>query len=516
MAQVLYRKYRPQKFKDVIGQDHVIRTLLHALKTGDVAHAYLFAGPRGVGKTTVARILARAVNCEKKGSSEPCGTCASCKRFEGGRSLELVEIDAASNRGIDEIRELREKVRMAPAEGLKRVYIIDEVHMLTTPAFNALLKTLEEPPAHALFVLATTETHKLPATIISRCQRFDFKRLAKEDLIKNLDRVVTGEKMPVEKGVLELVAEEAGGSSRDAISILGQIAAYAKGEITLAEAREALGISGREQAWKFTELLAKKEAKSALEMVRDLADRGYHIEHFIGVVLSILRLVLIQSYGVPPARDLNDDEKKSLDTLAAKLPIERLTKIIERLQVAVNEQKGALPVTLPLELAIVDLCDITTDRAQIGPSEAPSAMAAESLEKSPPPAAKEVKESSLDLSLVREKWKTVVARLTEKNFSLGLLLKIACVTACQGKKVILGLPYKFHLEQLALRKNRKIIEETVTEVTEIECEVEGQLVAAPPVNSETKMSRNEVETEHQKDGEMINAALKILGGKLVE
>ncbi len=285
----LYRRWRPQRFADVVGQDDIVRTLRNALLAADVSHAYLLAGERGVGKTSVARILARAVNCERLQDGEPCNECPTCLTISAGRSLDIVEIDGASNRGIDHIRRLREEVNFAPTDLRRKVYIIDEVHMLTPEAFNALLKTLEEPPPHAMFVFATTEPHKLPRTIVSRCQAFEFRRLAPDVIEAQLRRIAAAEGARLTDEAAALLARRANGGLRDAVVMLEQAATYDRDAITETTVLDMLGLAPRETLDRFVAALERADRVGVLEVIASLADRGKDLELFLGDVLLLLR-----------------------------------------------------------------------------------------------------------------------------------------------------------------------------------------------------------------------------------
>nr|MBI3613485.1 DNA polymerase III subunit gamma/tau [Nitrospirota bacterium] len=288
---VLARKWRPQQFDDVVGQEHVARTLTNALTAGRIAHAYLFAGPRGVGKTTMARLLAKALNCQTASTATPtaCGQCESCQEIAQGIAVDVMEIDGASSRGINEIRELRERINYAPLKGRRRVYIIDEVHMLTNEAFNALLKTLEEPPPHVVFIFATTELHKVPATIQSRCQQFLFRRLSRREIVVRLELIAKREGFALSSSGLVMIAQAADGSLRDALSLLDQAVAFGGPSITDEELRQLLGVIDRRQMTELFEALAQREANGALTVIRSLSRQGQDLRQLCGMILEWLR-----------------------------------------------------------------------------------------------------------------------------------------------------------------------------------------------------------------------------------
>lgn len=353
----LYRKWRPQTFKDLVGQEHISRTLANAITSGHIGHAYLFAGPRGTGKTSTAKILAKALNCEHGPTPEPCGQCEQCRKIADGSSMDVFEIDAASNRGIDEIRDLRETVKFAPVDGRYKVYIIDEVHMLTTEAFNALLKTLEEPPAHVVFILATTEAHKVPPTIQSRCQRYDFKRITVEEIESRLRYITAEMKMEAEDEALAMIAIQADGGMRDALSILDQCAALAEGTITAERVRQILGLVGHDWIYKMTKALAARNVQEALQILAELLRDGKDLKQILSELSLHLRsLMIFQAAGTVEAMDLYAEPQDVLQDQARLFAPEVLPRMIARLHEAMTEMKWSPQPRITVEVALMELC----------------------------------------------------------------------------------------------------------------------------------------------------------------
>ena len=375
-SQVYYRKWRPQSFGDVVGQEHVTQTLLNALGTGRIAHAYLFCGPRGTGKTSMGRILAKAVNCQRNGKGEPCNECGVCTGVSEGRALDLIEIDAASNRGIDEIRSLREKVNFVPNESRYKVYIIDEVHMLTKEAFNALLKTLEEPPPHTIFVLATTEAHKLPLTVVSRCQRFDFRRIAMAGVVQRLAQICKSEGVEAGEEVLTLVARSAGGSLRDASNVLERLTVSLGKQLAPAPVRETLGLGGDEQVRAVAIASVKGDVPGGLTAMNKAAEDGLDMAQFHRRVLEDLRGLLLLASGAGEASDLSAEERQSLAEAGRGVPMERVVAALRAFHRA--DLRGASPASLPLELALVEAAtaEVFPAARQDVPASAPQARVA--------------------------------------------------------------------------------------------------------------------------------------------
>ncbi|MEK7615612.1 MAG: DNA polymerase III subunit gamma/tau [Patescibacteria group bacterium] len=327
----LYRTYRPKTFGELEGQEHVVQTLQGALSSGRIGHAYLFCGPRGTGKTTMARLLAKALNCEKR-DTEPCNKCFSCTEINAGKSMDLIEIDAASNRGIDEIRNVKESAQVAATSSRFKVFIVDEVHMLTTPAFNALLKTLEEPPSHTLFILATTEPHKVPETILSRVQRFDFKKLNHDQIIAKLRTVAKAENLTMDDESFRAIATAASGSLRDAESALAKVISYTGTTINGEETSKILGIIPLKVHEELLSLIAQKQTAQAIAKIADLHESGVHLDHFAKQFIDYLRAELL-----------------------AQLPNASLVPVVQRFMQARQDLRHSPIPQLPLELAIIDL-----------------------------------------------------------------------------------------------------------------------------------------------------------------
>ena len=352
----LYRKWRPRTFDAVAGQEPVVRTLRRAIETDRVAHAYLFSGPRGTGKTSTAKVLAMGLNCAEGPTPEPDGTCESCRAIVNNSSMDVLEMDAASNRGIDEIRDLRDRVNLAPTQGRMKVYIIDEVHMLTTEAFNALLKMLEEPPEHVVFVLATTEKHKVLPTIISRCQSFDFRRPGVSLLSEKLREIADAEGIEVELAALTLIAREGRGSFRDAEGLLDQLASFADGPITAARVRELLGSAGSDALLETTDALYERRAADALRVVDRLQNEGKDLSRFVGELVAHLRRLMLLPHAPEIAlAEVGGEERAGLEEQASRIPTAEVVRMIESLGDSLSRAKRGGDPKLELELTFLKL-----------------------------------------------------------------------------------------------------------------------------------------------------------------
>ena len=449
--QALYRKWRPQKFSELLGQDHVRDTLRSALAGGRFVHAYLFAGPRGCGKTTTARLLAKGVNCLNLQNGEPCNQCSSCLEIQKGQSMDLIEIDAASNRGIEEIRDLREKVKFAPTKSKYKVYVIDEVHQLTREAFNALLKTLEEPPSHVIFVLATTEPYKIPKTILSRCQRFDFKRVGIADLIKRLDYIAEQEGLRLDEESKKLLAQTAAGSVRDVESSLDTVLGKGLTTITKKDVEEILGRTELERIEQLYHFLVKKDVSSALSLLNQIIEEGKDLNQFTVDLVEFLREKLIKN------------------------PSPVLASWIRTIADAQQKMKTAHITQLPLELAIVEIAYKKENEEKSN----------EVKEDDPEPKVDPPKQKAQDTNQeIDIDWEQVVAQIRPHNHSLCFLLKGSQPLEIQDGQIILGVSFKFHKDKLEEVKNRRLIEEVIKKVTgrdlKLACRVVKNLEKAMP------------------------------------
>ncbi|MCK4561140.1 MAG: DNA polymerase III subunit gamma/tau [Calditrichia bacterium] len=358
---VLARRWRPQQFQDIIGQDHVSTTLSNSIVTGRIAHSFIFSGPRGVGKTTAARILAKALNCEKGPTKTPCNSCSACESITKGSSLDVLEIDGASNRGIDEIRNLRENIRFTPSQGKYRIYIIDEVHMLTKEAFNALLKTLEEPPKHAIFIFATTEIHRVPATILSRCQRFDFKRIPTKTIIEHLKNICKKEKISISDDALLQIAKKADGSMRDAQSILDQIISYSGEKISTEEVASALGIIDQEIYFQFTEKIQDGDLKEILSLCQSIYREGYDFAEFlVGFEEHLRNMLVTKTVGNTELLNVSEHFAESYQKESQKFEENDLLRYIQQIGDLQNSLKWATQAQMKFEIGLLKLAKMPT------------------------------------------------------------------------------------------------------------------------------------------------------------
>lgn len=535
----LYQKYRPTQFSEVVGQDHVSRVLLEAVKNGRLTHAYLLTGPRGTGKTTTARLLAKAINCPNvliedkstgKEPGEPCNTCDICQNIARGRALDVIEIDAASHTGVEDIRDMIEKAQMAPTVAKKKVYIIDEVHMLSKSAFNALLKTLEEPPSHVVFVLATTEIQKLPATIVSRAQRYDFHRASRDDLIKKLKQVAIAEKIETEDKALELIAIAAHGGFRDAVTLFEQVASSAN-KITQKEVENILGLAGSEEVLKLVGAIFDKKAEEGLKIVHRLYDEGTEIPELFHQTIEILRRIVLYKIAGSHLIETTEDQGKEIVGLSEKLTSEEINNLLRTFVENGQFQKEATTPVLPLEMAIVESVALLGGTARKGSSglvqdEPRTSSNAEPVRGQPVsdvavpaivkkdisvPAgqrevAKEIEIKAVSreatkpmisepvsqveimqaaalapvLEMKPDVWLQVVDFTKKHNTTLAALLRDAKPMSMTGNSITLGVKFKFHKDRISEVKNRQILEKTLKEITGVDYVIICELIDAHP------------------------------------
>ena len=456
-----YRKYRPQGFTFLVGQDHVRQTLLNALRENKLVHAYLFSGPRGTGKTSTARLIAKALDCMKPNEQmEPCNECEMCTAINEGRLIDLIEIDAASNRGIDDIRDLIGKINFVPTRAKNKIYILDEVHMLSKEAFNALLKTLEEPPPYVYFILATTEPHKIPETIISRCQRFDFKRIDPKTIMARLSYIAQLENIEAEDKAIEAIAKNSEGGLRDAIGLMEQLVVDNK--LTYARVTEMLGLSGEEGIMEFYDMLVKKDAAAALKYAQNLYKEGFDLSQFIREFLGILREKLLEAAE-------NKDEEV----------INRLLYVTDVFQDALDKLKNASIPQLPLEIAVLKICGFKIDAkmpihgavAEEPPRAETRPVIQPKVEEKPVMGNEPVGDFTMEN--VQSAWPRITERLKNPNLKLGI--RSAKLDSVADNTVTLEFATKFYMDEVLKTTNTAELEKAFLDMFNKRIRIKGTL-----------------------------------------
>lgn len=494
MSQAFYRKWRPRTFAEVVGQDHVTQTLRNALKHSRIVHAYLFSGPRGTGKTTTARILAKAVNCLGEGIDRPCNECLMCEAIHEGKAIDLIEIDAASHTGVDDIRDLREKINFLPSMARYKFYIIDEVHMLSGSAFNALLKTLEEPPSHAIMVLATTEPHKIPATVLSRCQRFDFRPIPLEDMMARLRNIAAHEGLEVEEGALDLVARQSTGSMRDAESLLDQLSSYGGGEITLAQVQTMLGTVSSQAVKDLVDHLASCDVAAGLGQLGKAIADGADPRQLSKELLEYLRgLLLIKTTTHGPSY-LTEEQRTEMARQAKSFTLDRLVSTIKLFNQATTDVRDASRPQLPLELAFVEatfppeldmespatshsapgkkpLGRTKEEKTISGQVERRPSRVSQQADAKPAPAS--VKEhpgavasegKAMPLKRLEDHWTEILAAINTSRPHVAAVIRGCAPAAVEGDVATLRASSPFHKEQLEEDRSRKLVEDAISKI----------------------------------------------------
>jgi DNA polymerase-3 subunit gamma/tau len=551
---VLARKYRPETFDEVVGQAHVTKTLSNAIESGRVGHAYLFSGPRGVGKTTTARLFAKSLNCPNAKGAVPCNKCDVCREIVAGVSLDVIEIDAASNRGIDEIRNLRENVKYAPAGGKFKVYVVDEVHMLTEAAFNALLKTLEEPPTHVKFVLATTAPLKVPETILSRCQRFEFVRIPTSDVFERLKHIREKENFRVSDEVLMLLSRRANGSLRDAESMLDQLVSAGLEVADDTEVAKLMGLSGAEVFFDVVDAVKARDARKALEVLGNTFNEGVNLDEFTDGLMEHLRNLLLMKIhpdlsslveaSAGHIKRYEEQVKKFTET-----DLMRLVNVASRASYVVR--KSVLP-RLHLEMAVVEMAhlDSTVELGELIerlknmeanlPDTGPAAPEPEpeasrppqgnaSAEKSPPAEtarpeviareAADKREDSL-LARVKDEWKGILVRLNKKKKTLGVCLSVCKIRGIKGGKLVLAFPEDkpFEFTFAEDKANKKVIQEELSSVLGTNLGVTC-VVSNDPVeeaSGEVSIFENDESSSTSKNDNSIKTVIEFFDGEIIE
>jgi DNA polymerase-3 subunit gamma/tau len=554
-----YRTYRPSTFAEIIGQEHIVRTLENALKTGKLSHAYLFTGPRGTGKTTLARLLAKAANCQDRKGAEPCGKCENCRTIQDGRSMDLIEFDAATHTQVDKMREILEGVPTPPASGPYRIYIIDEAHMLSPGAWNAFLKTLEEPPAHAIFILATTALHKVPETIVSRCQRFDLSRFPVAKIIEKLERIAKSEKLKIEPEALRLIALSAEGGMRDAESLFTAVATLQESPITEEDAAAILGVTSHEKLEHFTRLLVGDDLPEALAYLRELSDRGENFSAFVPSLLRFLRVILLSAIDTKAAaadlESFTDEQRVSTLALATSFSPSEAVRIIELFSVAAEQLKNSSIPELPIEIATVKAMvdkiqdtrykiqepektagskstepkkseskteekiqdagykmqnsskseDIPTvipnksSNREIPESKGMADKVEETAIETAREDSKDVTSATFSFEDVKDRWRDIIREATKLNASLTLALTNARPAKSEGNKITIAVRFPFHKDRLAEPKAQLTLIQAFDTI----------------LSAQTRIAVVVAEPDQKPGNPLVSQALAAFGGNVV-
>ena len=539
--QSLYRKWRPQTFEDIIGQKHITQTLINAISLNRISHAYIFSGPRGVGKTTTARILAKSLNCVKGPTPHPCNKCERCIRITDGYSMDVIEIDGASNRGIDDIRDLRNKVKFAPAEGKYKVYIIDEVHMLTTEAFNALLKTLEEPPSHVIFIFATTNPHKIPSTILSRCQWFNFRRISLEDIVAKLKMIAKDEELNINDKTLNMIARNSTGSMRDAESVLDQIIAYCGKEITSQSVGEVLGIIEEEVFFELIEAIIKNDTLKGIEIINRTSDLGGDASQFIKNLMEYvhnLSLAKVCQKDILNLQGIFIEDRGRLLEQSKTIKLEKLFNIVDYLAEVERKMRYTRHPWILLEMLVIkftagenfSLKEVEEEKdeyfldfsAKKDVSESGKKNAGKREEvlpkkkiqdkvktkEDPPVRAKEI---STDLDF-NQAWATILNKIKKTKMSVYSFIITNNLITIENNKLIIGFNKKhtFHKESLEKKNNKILLQELIKEETgrllAIECVINDNGKEDSILEAEQENKKKAVKTGNRENKERAERA----------
>lgn len=490
-------KWRPKNFDEIIGQGHIVAGLKNAIQKNRLANAYLFAGPRGVGKTSTARILSKALNCKNGPTENPCLKCASCLEISEGRSLDVIEIDGASNRGIDDIRQLRENVKFSPVQGKYKIYIIDEVHQITSEGFNALLKTLEEPPPYVKFIFATTHPHKVIPTILSRCQRFDFRRISNREIISQLERIIALEKINIDKEVLLALAKASDGSLRDAESVLDQLVSFAKEKISLKDVISLLGLVEIDALFEITDKIIQKDAKAALGLLNNLIDDGKDVSVFLTNLIEHFRNLMIAKVTKADAKliDLPQEICERLLKQSEEFSLEELFSAFNILVGAQEMSKRLDSQRIPLEINLVRLAH--NKRGGVT-EKTPDAI----LKKEP----ENIQTQTVSLENIKDAWENIINNLASIKMSVATYLREGKPLNIERNILTISFPknYSLHREALEKKENKAIIEKSLSELFNVNLRVNFIL------SQEVKPKQD------SQDNTFIKSALNVFGGRIVK
>lgn len=521
---VLARKWRPRNFDEVIGQEHITSTLKNAIKQGKVAHAYIFSGPRGIGKTSCARILAKSLNCKTGPTVSPCEKCDSCKEIKESRSFDVIEIDGASNRGIDEIRALRENVKFSPSSGRFKIYIIDEVHMLTPEAFNALLKTLEEPPSHVKFIFATTQANKVLPTILSRCQRFDFRKIAIVKIIEKLDKIAQEEKLNVDKDAFFAIAKAASGSMRDAESILDQISAFSTKKIKFSDVADVLGIVEEDYLFEIADMIFQKDAVAAIKLIDRLINEGKNTGTFISGLIEHFRNLMIARVGgksLDSLLDLPPELKEKVLKQSQQFSVSRIINIIETFITTQEISRKIDSLHIPLEMAIAKLtakestAEYVDNRLEVKKpvdqnpkisnfkENNPKAKPETSKKEDDPPEEKTV--FSISLEEIKSVWANLIENISKIKMSVATFLQEGSLLRVDSDTLIVGFlkDSTLHKELLEEDNNKKLVESNLKQLTDKDIKIKFETIQDSPEHHDA---------EH---GPLIKSAMDAFKGRVI-
>ncbi len=517
MSQALYRKYRPKEWNQVVGQDHVVTTLKNAIPADRVAHAYLFAGSRGTGKTTLARLLAKAVNCTNPDPAKrPDNECENCKAVNENRFLDLIEIDAASNTSVDDIRDLRDKINFSPSQGKYKIYIIDEVHMLSTAAFNALLKTLEEPPPHAIFVLATTEIHKIPATVLSRCQRHEFRRVPVDEIVKQLKMIIKVEKIQADDDALIQIARQSAGGMRDAISLLDQLSSMGE-KITLALAQTVLGTATSQTVLTLISSIMDHDPAQGLETIHKALDAGADPRSLARQIVEYLRGLMLIQMGNANQVEATADVRKQMQAHARSFSTSDVLRMMKAFNTAATDLRGGWQPSLSLELALAEVLDAPAESvppisashakpqpAAVSQTESKPQTSAPTEESKPASEAHISESSTLNAGDIIKAWKHLSSSLPKTQANLAALLNSVRMIDVQGKTLILGLASDVLVSKIDKPDQIELIQKLIKDEFGVDVNVRCMVTTAkgkiPPNVSQDGM----VATAIQHGGEIVD------------